>query len=406
MIHQWNDVIAPARHMSLRRACAHAAALSLALALAAHAQAAAPRSVCATSRCELQLTTIATLEARGPDTEIPHTSPSFVTDNKGRIFVAPVGGFTSVAVYTVRGRFLQRLGGDGAGPGEFRMITQLFISPSDTLYVMDSGLERLSVYDQALRFIRTIPMVSNRRMVATASGRLFAVGDALTGAGAGYAVHEFSSTSGERLRSFISEPRLSRSVADGTTRSEALNDYLLAGAADETVIVSRPNPMRFTRLSSNRLAPQEFSYQPSWLPHPAPAYRTRAGRPATSETYRGQDIPLEPIPRAFGMEVDANNHALLLGSVPAPSWRGQPNPRDPERLGRSFATRDWAQIQRDTDGWYDTVIELVDLPSGRLIASARTSAAGYRVISANTLAVLVENDDGGFDIRIVRVVVR
>lgn len=43
---------------------------------------------------------------------------------------------------------------------------------------------------------------------------------------------------------------------------------------------------------------------------------------------------------------------------------------------------------------------------GRLLASARTSAAGYRVVSANTPAVLVENDDSGFDIRIVRVVVR
>ncbi len=73
-------------------------------------------------------------------------------DSKDRILVADRQP-PSVAVFSVDGEWLGSIGGVGEGPGEFITVGGVHVSPSDTVYVMDSrlgsGSPRLNVYDPA-----------------------------------------------------------------------------------------------------------------------------------------------------------------------------------------------------------------------------------------------------------------
>lgn len=72
-------------------------------------------------------------------------------DSKDRILVADLRP-PSVAVFSVDGEWLGSVGGVGEGPGEYVTVGDVFVGPSDSVYVMDSrgarsGFPRLHVYD-------------------------------------------------------------------------------------------------------------------------------------------------------------------------------------------------------------------------------------------------------------------
>ena len=71
-------------------------------------------------------------------------------DSKGRILVADRQP-PSVVVFSVDGEWLGSVGGVGEGPGEYVTVGGVFVSSSDSVYVIDSrlgsGIPRLLVYD-------------------------------------------------------------------------------------------------------------------------------------------------------------------------------------------------------------------------------------------------------------------
>ena len=70
-------------------------------------------------------------------------------DSEGRILVADSRP-SSVAVFSLDGEWLGSIGREGKGPGEYIGVRGVFVSPSDSVYVMDrpygSGYPRLHVY--------------------------------------------------------------------------------------------------------------------------------------------------------------------------------------------------------------------------------------------------------------------
>lgn len=81
-------------------------------------------------------------------------------DSKDRILVADRQP-PSVAVFSVDGEWLSSVGGVGEGPGEYVTVGDVFVGPSDSVYVMDSrlggGPPRLHVYDPIdLTYVRQI----------------------------------------------------------------------------------------------------------------------------------------------------------------------------------------------------------------------------------------------------------
>jgi hypothetical protein len=73
----------------------------------------------------------------------------------GRIVVAD-GGSRQIRFFDAAGVFLSASGRRGAGPGEYRSVSQLVVTAGDTLHVFDDGLKRISVLDGVGRLVRTV----------------------------------------------------------------------------------------------------------------------------------------------------------------------------------------------------------------------------------------------------------
>lgn len=70
---------------------------------------------------------------------------SLSASDDGRIFVADIRD-SEVRVFGPDGTFLQRIGRDGEGPGEFSYLASLYVM-GDTLVTMDPGMNRLGLFD-------------------------------------------------------------------------------------------------------------------------------------------------------------------------------------------------------------------------------------------------------------------
>lgn len=68
-----------------------------------------------------------------------------VSDNDGTIFLADPPSH-SIYVYDVDGNFLQNLGREGAGPGEFRSVLSMFIDSNQQLFVNDIVSNRTNLF--------------------------------------------------------------------------------------------------------------------------------------------------------------------------------------------------------------------------------------------------------------------
>lgn len=70
----------------------------------------------------------------------------------GDLVVADVG-MQSVRLFDAAGRFVQRLGGPGSGPGEFQLPTQVLLREPDSILVWDDAAYRLTRFDSSGNFI-------------------------------------------------------------------------------------------------------------------------------------------------------------------------------------------------------------------------------------------------------------
>lgn len=93
-----------------------------------------------------------------PDTQLHRVrAVSLLPD--GRIAIAN-GGTAEIRLYDAEGRWIRSLGREGAGPGEFRVITGLQVIPPDTLVVFENGEGRVAI------FTAEGALVTSRRIVA------------------------------------------------------------------------------------------------------------------------------------------------------------------------------------------------------------------------------------------------
>lgn len=67
-------------------------------------------------------------------------------DRTGRIFVGDEHA-SRLYAFAADGSHIQAIGQRGRGPGEFEWIESIYAGPGDTLYVFDSELDRISIYE-------------------------------------------------------------------------------------------------------------------------------------------------------------------------------------------------------------------------------------------------------------------
>lgn len=89
----------------------------------------------------------------------------------GGIVVANAGT-AEIVRYSAQGREVARTGREGDGPGEFRWLSSMHVGPGDSVFAFDEGLQRLSVLDPALRYVRSERATAPARRQITAVGRL------------------------------------------------------------------------------------------------------------------------------------------------------------------------------------------------------------------------------------------
>lgn len=65
-------------------------------------------------------------------------------------------GTAQIRVYSISGEHLQDLGRSGDGPGEFRRVRRLWVTPHDSVMAYDGSLSRVTVYAPDLSLVRTM----------------------------------------------------------------------------------------------------------------------------------------------------------------------------------------------------------------------------------------------------------
>jgi hypothetical protein len=76
-------------------------------------------------------------------------------DSQGRWYTIS-GIFGQAAVYDSAGRFLQIIGRNGKGPGEYKGASAIAIGRGDSIYIHDAGLQRISVFSPTFEYVREL----------------------------------------------------------------------------------------------------------------------------------------------------------------------------------------------------------------------------------------------------------
>lgn len=94
-----------------------------------------------------------------------------VSDNEGTIFIAD-GRAYSIYVFDSNGNYLQSLGREGSGPGEFRSILSMFMDSNKQLFVNDISSNKTNIFariDDQWKLAREYSSGSHRYSVVAAS---------------------------------------------------------------------------------------------------------------------------------------------------------------------------------------------------------------------------------------------
>ncbi len=251
-------------------------------------------------------------------------------------------------VFDSTGRLVATVGRQGSGPGEFRSIQALAVGRADTVHVFDVGNQRHNVLSPDLQVVRTFPapgstydavVLSTGHVVRNASMPTADLWDA--------PLHLIAPGDGRLLRSFGAHPG-EPYLPDGAWAGRR---ELTAGPG-ATVYAARRNEYRIEQWDTAGRFLGGFVRNVDWF------------RPYTQPPRLGPEAP--PSPSLERVHRDTSNRLWILITVADREWRRNLRPA---RRGVG-ATR---YEPSHPDGIFDTVIEVVDLESGALLASQRTS---------------------------------
>lgn len=269
---------------------------------------------------------------------IPGVTRSTVT---GRWFASSTEGARHVGVFAAGGRLQSLLGRQGEGPGEYARIWRVQVGPGDSLYAYDRHLGRRTVYSPELDMIRVDPLPPGRFRDVVTLGNGRAVISALiqTTASAGYPLH-FLSSAGTIERSFgVDVPAYPPRDAEALDRTIAVD----TGGRIWSAHVAE---YRIEAFDAGGRKVAEFAGRPAW--------------------WRSDVWPHRPT--VWGIAFDrAERDILWIRTIlPVPA---APAPRRTAQGGASeVGTR---PSQEDNDARNDTMLEALDVRTGRIVASRR-----------------------------------
>lgn len=272
---------------------------------------------------------------------------SLAVDSRGRIYLGPQrpAGAAGVTVFDQRGRAMRSMLPRGGGPGESYGPELFVVGAGDSLHVLDAG--RASVFAPNHQLTRSggWPPVTATSAAVLRSGNIVISGNLATADGAGFPAH-LVSPAGNVIRSFGARAPAVRAEDDlWFARSVA------AGAGDSTVWISNLVAYRMEQWDVRGRLVQSLSRDVSWF---------RPLAPGTANYSRDTG----PGPTQGSVWQDSAGFVWTRISVTDPNWRSAG-----QQLGGEGGVA--IRSSNDFNGVYDTVIEVIDPGSARLVASQR-----------------------------------
>lgn len=346
--------------------------------IAAAAQAPSPGTTViqgeATCRtCQITMREIARI---GGDADaLDNIITSAVRDRAGRYLVA-IRGQPTPLIYDSVGHSFGIIGRRGKGPGEYISAELLFRGPGDTIYVMDRDQFRMQVLSPSLEPVRTYPILPSAwSMHVTGDGRILLNANSTTRTRIGYPFHELDPV-GNIVRSFGAD-----SGASWGPRDESAFTFAEAG-----------NRRFWTASQIGKYELRLWGRTDSLLR--IVERRVDWFRPYKSVWMATPDRQASPWLVTFWE--DGQGRIWTVTRVGDRDWK---RGLGPGKRGEGGHMVYEVLSQRQV---YDTMIEVLDPVSGRVIASQRFDDRFGFSISPGVISLAVRNEDGTYQLRVLR----
>lgn len=299
--------------------------------------------------CPVQLALVATLRAPNPDEGFfPHVSVS--EHSSGRYFVSPGSHSGEVLEYSPQGTLLRRIGLRREGAYEFELAERTAFLPHDTIAVFDGILRRMTILSPDLRFIRSRHIgVRVEDVVVIDSATMVVEARVPTPERFGLPLHTMT-FNGRLAESFGS---VDKTV---TYHAESSKYRRITVATRSSVWAASLNRYRLEEWSIDGRLLRRIERSPEWF-RPWDSPRWAVG---------GQE---RPKPEVRGIQATNDGKLWVVITVPRADWRPERR-RLLDRGGEPMAHLPgmlWRQV--------DTIVELIDISSARVVGSARVTGA-------------------------------
>lgn len=291
---------------------------------------------CAT--CEIKVTKLVTLGA----TEGPGFVESELTlgtrDGRGLYYLFGVGD-DHVNVFNHNGLFLRTLGRAGQGPAEFQSVRAVRFADDGAIFVYDSGNSRVTRFSSSFELQESIllDIRPNPNTILLPNQQTVIASMIRSPSMIGYPLH-LVGANGSLLTSFGSE-----------------SGFFAPGISERWLVASSWPGHVWTA------AAREYSVE-RWSLRGELMRRVRRRAPWFDRTAQVNPLTQPPEPIVSAIQEDRAGRLWVLLLVPDPRWRDQIAPA-PTDAGIEFVG-----TQED---YLDTVIEVLDVEEGKVIARKR-----------------------------------
>lgn len=290
----------------------------------------------------------------------------FALGEKGQSYVVYNGRPFEIVVHNARGEVVRKIGQLGSGPGEFQFISTIVITRGDTLHAFDTRLHRRTIIAPDARVIRTVPLPTGTIAATVLRGdRVVMAATVLNERTIGFPLHTISAT-GRIERSYGVDVAFYRSdLADALMRS-------VAAASDSTFWSANHSEYRIEQWHMNGKRLRAMHRNPSWFsvwnvsanPHP-------------------DSLPQSAI---LSVSPDSAGRLWVISRLADSRWR--------TALERDTTTNRGRYRVRDHEMYWDTLVDVIEPATGRVLASQRFDAAFGLFFSRQHVLLAAEASDG------------
>jgi hypothetical protein len=321
------------------------------------------------ARCTVALEKLATIGGADLDVTVRAVDVAARTST-GQFVVGHIED-QYLSLFDQRGRFVRRIGRQGGGPGEYRAINAVEVGVGDSVHVFDNANARRTMLGPDLQLVRESPLPSRLardQAIFLDDGRMLLNMRVRSGPNVGLPL-SLVSQSGAVIRAFGATPPLKilRATSNADLRT-------IGRSADGTVWSAHHSDYVVERWDLSGRLVSTFVREAAFLV------------PPTSPVVDGQVLAAPPI-ALRGIWEDSERRLWVFTLIADRNWRAGLVPIVQD--GRTAGYR-----PGDPEKIYDTVIEVIDLRTSRVLVSQRINAYVSRVMPDGTVLTGRHDADG------------